>query len=251
MWGCLEKVLLRLKSTFDEAFIGYAENGLVEVDSIIETKNVDFFENIFPWKTNSQQQVQRNLRIESSDPFEPELGRSKRERKRINLGDDFYTFLVDDNPRSYKRVMTSSDAPLCKVAISGEIESITHNHNWEIVDLPHDAKTIGCKWIFKRKLKPYGSIEKYKAHLVDKGFKQNKGVDYFDTFAHVIRISSIRVLIDLALVHNLVIHRMDANSTFLDGELEEEIYMDQPEGCMVPREEQKVCRQVKSLYGLK
>ena len=80
----------------------------MEVNSIIETKNVDFFENIFPWKTNDQQQVQRNLRIESSEPFELELRRSKRERKGTNLGDDFYTFLVDDKPRSYKEAMISS-----------------------------------------------------------------------------------------------------------------------------------------------
>ena len=84
----------------------------MEVNSIIETKNANFFENIFPWKTNGQQQVQRNLRIESSDPSKLELRRSKREREETNLGDDFYTFLIDDNLRSYKEVMTSSDAPL-------------------------------------------------------------------------------------------------------------------------------------------
>ena len=66
--------------------------------------------------------------------------------------------------------MTSSDAPLCKKDINSEIESIMHNHDWEIVNLPLNAKTIGCKWIFKRKLKPYGSIEKYKARLVAKRF---------------------------------------------------------------------------------
>ena len=101
MWGCLAKVLILEPKkrklgpkTFDAAFIGYVENsvayrflviksknGLVEVSSIIETKNVDFFENIFPWKTNRQQQIQRNLRIESSDPSKLELRRSKRERK--------------------------------------------------------------------------------------------------------------------------------------------------------------------------
>ena len=178
----------------------------MEVNSIIETQNADFFENIFPWKTNGQQQVQRNLKIESSDPSKLELRRSKRERKETNLGDEFYTFLVDDDPRSYKEAMTSSDAPLCKEAINCEIESIMHNHTWEIVDLPPGAKTIGCKWIFKRKLKSNGSIEKYKACLVAKGFKQKKGVDCFDTFAPVTRISSIRVLIALASVHNLVIY---------------------------------------------
>ena len=100
----------------------------MEVNSIIETKNAYFFENIFPWKKNSEQQVQRNLRIESSDPSELELRRSKRERKETNLGNDFYTFLVDDDPRSYKEDMTSSYAPLWKEAINNEIESITHNH---------------------------------------------------------------------------------------------------------------------------
>ena len=124
-----------------------------------------------------------------------------------------------------------------------------HNHTWEIVDLPHAAKTIGCKWIFKRKLKPDGSIENYKAHLVTKGFKQKNGGDYFDTF--VTRISSIRVLISLALIHNLVIHHMDIKTAFLNGELGKEIYMDQPEGGMVLGEKQNVCRLVKSLYGLK
>ena len=143
-----------------------SENGLVEVNSIIETKNVDFFENIFPWKKNGQQQVQRNIRIKYSNPLEPELRRSKRERKETNLSDDFYTFLVDDDPKSYKEAMTSFDAPIWKEAINSEIESIMHNHTWEIVDLPFGAKTIGCKWIFKRKLKPDGSIEKYKARLL-------------------------------------------------------------------------------------
>ena len=102
--------------------------------------------------------------------------------------------------------MTSFDAPLWKEAINSDIESIMYDHNWEIVDLPPSAKTIGCKWIFKRKLKPAGSIEKYKACLATKGFKQKKGVDYFDTFAPVTRISSVKVLIVLTSVHNLVIH---------------------------------------------
>ena len=234
MWWCLAKVLLPEPKkrklgpkTFDAAFISYVENSaayrflviksenrLVEVNSVIETKNADFFENIFLWKTNGQQQVQRNLRIESSDPCELKLRRSKRERKETNLGDDFYTFLVDDDPRSYKEAMTSSYAPLWKEALNNEIESIMHNHTWEIVDLPHGAKTISCKWIFKKKLKSDGSIEKYKARLVSKGFKQKTGVDYFDIFSHVARISSIRVLIALTSVHNLVINHMDVKTPF-------------------------------------
>ena len=113
------------------------------------------------------------------------------------------------------------------------------------------AKTIGCKWIFKRKLKQDGSIEKYKARLVAKGFKQRKDEDYFDIFAPVTRITSIRVLIALASIYNLVIHQMDVKTTFLNGDLEKGIYMEQTKGCVVLGKEKKVCRLVKSLYGLK
>ena len=80
------------------------------------------------WKTNGEQQVQRNLRVEYSDHYEPELRRRKIEMKEINLGDDFYTFLVDDDPRSYKKAMTSPKAPLWKKVINSEIELIIHNH---------------------------------------------------------------------------------------------------------------------------
>ena len=126
-----------------------------------------------------------------------------------------------------------------------------YNHTWELVDLRHGAKTIGCKWIFERKLKQDGSIEKYKTHFVVKGFKQRNDVDYFDTFAPVTRMASIRVLIVLVSIHNLVIHQMEVKTTFLNGDLEEEIYMDQPEGCVVPGNEKNVCKLVTSLYGLK
>ena len=103
------------------------------------------------------------------------------------------------------------------------------NQTWVLSDLPPGAKPIGCKWIFKKKLNTNGSIDKFKARLVAKGYKQRQGVDYFDTYAPVARISSIRCLIALASIHNLVIHQMDVKTTFLNGDLEEEIYMEQPE----------------------
>jgi len=100
--------------------------------------------------------------------------------------------------------------------------------------LPKGAKPIGCKWIFKKKYHLDGLIEKYKARLVTKGFSQKPNTDYFDIFAPVTRISSIRVLLALASIHKLVIHQMDVTTTFLNGELEEEIYSTQPEGCVAP-----------------
>ena len=119
------------------------------------------------------------------------------------------------------------------------------------MDLPPGSKPLGYKWIFKKKMKTDGSIDKYKARLVIKGYKQKEGLDYFDTYSPVTRISSIRMLIAIAAIHNLEMHQMDVKTTFLNGDSDEEIYMEQSEGFIVPGQEKKVCRLVKSFYRLK
>nr|KYP36589.1 Retrovirus-related Pol polyprotein from transposon TNT 1-94 [Cajanus cajan] len=270
VWGCLAKVLLpdpkKRKigpKTSDCMFIGYAErsaayrflvlkSSVIDCNTIVETKNAEFFENIFPLKSsiNTSSTQPSPLETSSEHMFE-DLRRSKRQRKETSFGSDFYTYLVENDPISFSEAISSSDAIFWKEAIRIEIDSINENNTWTLVDLPKGAKPIGCKWIFKRKYNPDGSIEKYKARLVAKGFTQKQDIDFFDTFAPVARISSIRVLIALASIHRLVIHQMDVKTAFLNGELEEEIYMTQPEGCEVPGQENKVCRLLKSLYGLK
>jgi len=111
-------------------------------------------------------------------------------------------------------------------------------------------KLIGCKWIFKKKYYADGSIDKYKARLVAKGFTKKPNIDYFEPFALVTKISSIRVLLALAVTHKLVIQQMDVKIVFLNGDLEEKIYMTPPKGCVVPGQENKVCKLLKSLHGL-
>jgi hypothetical protein len=101
------------------------------------------------------------------------------------------------------------------------MDSIMGNKTWKLVDLPPGSKPIGCKWIFKRKMKVDGTIDKFKARLVAKGFTQKEGIDYFDTHAPISRIASIRVLLALASIYKLVIHQMDVKTAFLNGELEE------------------------------
>ena len=87
-------------------------------------------------------------------------------------------------------------------------------NTWVLTDLPEGCKPLGCKWILKKKLKADGTIEKYKVCLVAKGFRQTEGFDLFDTYSPVTRITSIRVLISIAAVHNLEIHQMDVKTTF-------------------------------------
>nr|KAJ0204103.1 hypothetical protein LSAT_V11C500253940 [Lactuca sativa] len=100
-------------------------------------------------------------------------------------------------------------------------------------------------------MKVDGTIDKYKAGLVIQGFRQKQGIDFFDTYAPVAKISTIRLLLAFAAIHNLVIHQMDVKTAFLNGDLDEEIYMKQPEGFVMPGNEHKVCKLKKSLYGLK
>jgi hypothetical protein len=158
---------------------------------------------------------------------------------------------VDDVPKTLADAYASSDAEYWKGAIRSEMESIMVNETWEVIEHPAGCKPIGCKWIFKKKMRLDGTIDKYKARLVAKEFTHKKGEDYFDTYSPMARLTTIRLLIALAAFYGMHIHLMDVKTTFLNGELEEEIYMEQPDGFVVKGQESKVCRLLKSLYGLK
>jgi hypothetical protein len=131
------------------------------------------------------------------------------------------------------------------------MKSIMSNGTWEMVDHPYGCKPMGCKWVFKKNLRSDGTIEKYKARLVAKGYTQKEGEDYFDTYSPVAYLMTIRMLLSLAVSHDLLVHQMDVKTTFLNGELEEEIYMDQLDEFIANGQEENVCKLLKSLYGLK
>ena len=118
------------------------------------------------------------------------------------------------------------------------------------MDLPPCSKPLSSKWVFKRKRKVDESIDKYKARLVVRGYKKTEGLDYFDTYSPMTRMNSIRMVFAIAAMRNLEVHQMDVKIAFLNRDLDEEIFMEQPEGFFAPRQEKKVCKLVKSLYVL-
>ena len=124
------------------------------------------------------------------------------------------------------------------------------NGTWDIVDLPEGKKAIGCGWVFKVKHNSDGSIERFKARIVAKGYSQRPGVDYNESFAPTFRPATLRLILALAAVEDLELRSIDISSAFINGDLDEEIYMKQPEGFHIGGAH-KVCRLKKSLYGLK
>jgi len=136
-------------------------------------------------------------------------------------------------------------------AMDEEHSALIDNNTWELVDLPPKKKPIGCRWVYKVKYQPDGRVDKYKARLVARGFSQRQGIDYKETFSPVAKMSTIRLIVALATMHGWKLHQMDVKNAYLNGVLDEEVYMHQPPGYIDENHPTKVCRLVRALYGLK
>lgn len=128
-------------------------------------------------------------------------------------------------PRNIEEAL---DDPNWILAVLEELNALNKNETWEIVNLPHDKRQVGCKWVFTIKCKADGSVERYKARLVAKGFTQTYGVDYQETFAPVAKLNSVRILLSLAANFNWPLHQLDVKNASLDGKLEEEVFESSP-----------------------
>ncbi|KAK1686029.1 hypothetical protein QYE76_046877 [Lolium multiflorum] len=232
-WGCLAKVNIPITKkrklgpkTVDCIFLGYAPRSVGYRFLVVQSE-------IIPESSTSNEYFEQSHEnvTEKDDNEAPK--RSKRRRIEKSFGDDFIVYLVDDTPTSIAEAYASPDADDWKEAVHNEMDSILSNGTWELSERPHGCKPVGCKWVFKKKLRPDGTIEKYKARLVAKGYTQREGEDYFDTYSPVARLTTIRVLLSMAASYGLIVHQMDVKTAFLNGELEEEIYMDQPDGFVV------------------
>ncbi|KAG8488507.1 hypothetical protein CXB51_016436 [Gossypium anomalum] len=163
----------------------------------------------------------------------------------LNVAED-----IDANqePSNYSKAVSCEDSEKLMFTMQEEMESLHKNRTWDLVKLPKGKKAVRCKWVFKKKEGTLRVEEpRYKARLIAKGYSQILGVDFTDVFSPVIKHSSIRALLGIVAMHDLELEQLDVKNVFLHGELEEDIYMQQPEGFIVSEKEDYVCLLRKSL----
>lgn len=161
---------------------------------------------------------------------------------------EHFALLADAEPINFTEAMKEK---AWREAMKEEIKAIERNKTWDLVDLPLNKQPIGVKWVYKLKLKPNGTIAKHKARLVAKGFLQKARLDYSEVFAPVARTETIRLVLALASGKRWPLFQLDVKSAFLNGPLEEEVYVFQPPGFVIKGREDKVYKLKRALYGLK
>ena len=233
------------------------------------SRDVIFDEMKFPNKnTERREEVENRIELEENEyelrdesdleevhhEVEAEVTRrSTRERKAPNYFGEWVNMAKEktEEPKTVKEALNSENKVKWKEAMNNEIESLKKHEVWDLVKLPAGRKAIGSKWIFKCKTDADGNVERYKARLVAQGFTQKYGIDYEETFSPVVRFESVRTVLALAAKLGFKLHQMDIKTAFLNGELEEEIFMRQPEEFIEEGKEEMVCKLKRSIYGLK
>jgi hypothetical protein len=159
--------------------------------------------------------------------------------------------LIDSGePKCYEEAMQVDTKKKWERGMKEEMDSLVYNHTWDLVQFPAGKIALQNKWVYKLK-EEYGGIKRYKARLVVKGFAQQKGIDFDEIFSPVIKMNSIKTILSLVVVEYLHFEQLDVKISVLHGDLEEEIYMQQPQRYEVKGKENLVCRLKKSSYGLK
>lgn len=175
-----------------------------------------------------------------------------REAPRVDLVEDEHdgdALLAEmEEPSSYRE---AAGQPAWENAMAQELQAIEKNSTWALTALPAGHKPIGLKWVYKLKKNTAGEVIKHKARLVAKGYVQRQGVDFEEVFAPVARLDTVRVILAIAANRRWEVHHLDVKSAFLNGDLEEEVYVAQPEGFVKRGEEHLVLRLSKALYGLR
>nr|GEZ27716.1 hypothetical protein [Tanacetum cinerariifolium] len=195
--------------------------------------------------------VDEEPNVVQHDVVQPRRSNRERQPSMKYSPHDYVLLTGGGEPESYQKAMQHDDKEKWKIAMVKEMESLKENHTYELVELPKGRKALKNKWVYRLKMGELDSLPRYNARLVVKGFIQKEGVDFGEIFSPVVKTSSIRVVLGLATCMDLEVQQLDVKTTFLYGDLEEEIYMDQSEGFKVRGRENMVCKLKKSLYGLK
>ncbi|KAK8644594.1 hypothetical protein V6N13_123896 [Hibiscus sabdariffa] len=197
----------------------------VQQQQVIEPEVEEISQAVGENPTNLETQPQRRSTRERHEP----------ERYGFLVTTHGDVILVDqDEPKTYQEAVASPDFEKWLEAMRFEMDSMSKNQVWTLVEPPEGIKPIGCKWVFKKKTDMDGYVQTYKGRLVAKGFRQIHGVDYDETFSPVAMFKSIRILLAVAAFHDYEIWQMDVKTAFLNGKLEEDVYMTQPEGFVTP-----------------
>ena len=267
------KFVISRDVTFDETSMLYSRNescnpynlekgGSEQSNVELEIDTSDSSQNSSTRGTGRENEIDPALFEDEREEQEYSIARD-RPRREIRLPQRYvdvasYALTVaqetggDGEPSTYLEAIQSAHSDKWVVAMNEEMESLHKNGTWTLVQPPKGKKIVGCKWVFKKKEVASGVEDaRYKARLVAKGFSQVQGVDFNDVFSPVVKHSSIRVLLALVTMYDLELEQLDVKTAFLHGELDEKIYMKQPEGFEVEGKEDQVCLLKKSLYGLK
>ncbi|RVX03812.1 Retrovirus-related Pol polyprotein from transposon TNT 1-94 [Vitis vinifera] len=207
------------------------------IQNVLSITGIQDTPEILPAQVMEPIQVHQEVTQQPQEPqVQVPLRRSTRER-RSTISDDYVVYLqehefdmgLEDDPISVSQVKQSSDSKKWIEAMKYEMKSMKDNGVWDLVELPEGVKPIGCKWIFKTKRVSKGNIVRYKARLVAKGFTQKEDIDYKETFSPVSSKDSFRIIMALVAHYDLELHQMDVKTAFLNGNIDETIYMVQPE----------------------
>ncbi|BBH07832.1 transposable element gene [Prunus dulcis] len=164
---------------------------------------------------------------------------------------NLHTQLSKSNNLEPTTVSAALKDPKWRKAMSDECDALVQNGTWELVPPDPTQNIVGCKWVFRIKRNSDGSIDRFKARLVAKGFHQRPGVDYLDTFSPVVKPTTVRVVLSLAVSRGWSLRQLDVNNAFLQGHLSEHVYMQQPPGFVDQDHPSYVCKLRKAIYGLK
>ena len=249
-WDYENRKIIRSKDVIFNENVMYKDRSIAESSSSsteAETKEIVEFEEI------SGNDVQISLEAVQEEPSTPALRRSSRIPKPIQrYSPSLHYLLLSDSgePECYDQAMQVEDSVKWGSAMKDEMDSLMSNQTWELAELPPGKKALHNKWVYRIKEEHDGN-KRYKARLVVKGFQQKEGVDYNEIFSLVVKLTTIRLVLKIVATENLHLEQLDVKTAFLHGDLEEELYMRQPEGFIKEDRKNLVCRLKKSLYGLK